>query len=479
MGPPKAYGQRPYTVFPTKKEMLKSIKLRERGSDAFVERLPLRKAALTMKNRILFDLEALNSPRIFSGKDKWLFYKDQFRNYDCMAEKRLKIALERLDVLSSMSELTGPRVLYSISPNKYSIYNDKGGSSGIKFSNCYEQNKNLLKQRIQSWDQSNIILHHNALRNARARGLLAFRPHDTHWSELGGLYAFDDILNWLGYTGEKLKDNLKFHALSDITNSDLGNTMLLLDNGTDTNFVPETSEVSSFAKSNLLPKEKILILHDSFYQKISPHIDILLPNVMRLHYARDIKKIPDIIQNLNIVVVNIVERSFAIHLTTKTMGWDSPLGQEILRRNENAARECEWGNLPNWLKNPEPKIVQYFNLEIDSNKLIKPKNTDPIIVFDISELNPGNGLCAEIELKTPSDTRFEVFLQSREWPKIGNRWITGRSFYKDIKKGPQKIQIVIPTNKHTKYIRIDPVSSHEEFSVYSAKFTEYRPNISK
>ena len=465
-GAPKPYGQKPFSTPPEIKSIFRSIALRDAGGDALVERLPLRKTALSFRNETLFKLNAVNSTRMFSGKEGWLFYKDQFRNYGCEKTGKIGVALNRLDSLSRVAELTGPNVLYSISPNKYSVYSDMAGPYGSKISDCYLRHMNLTESRVGSWPQTNVILHHNSVRQARVNNNLAFRPHDTHWTDIGGLYAFDEVLSWMGYQGPKLSESIKFQE-TDVSDSDLGNSMLLLKNG-DINTRLEDTAIEKFVKTNVLPKGKILVLHDSFYQKISPHIDALFPSVNRLHYSRDLAKIDDFISGNDFIIVNVVERSFGVHFNYKTMDWTSPLSREILRENEKQAQTCNWDQSDNWLDRDGSEDVDYINLERSDSGQATPTSADPIMIFDIAQLKKNKGICIEFDFESPIDTKFEIFLQSRDWPTLG-----GLSIQKHIEKGPQKIKMIIPTDENTRFVRVDPVVSKAPFKLNSARLVSY------
>ena len=468
MGAPATYGQKPYTKYPDG-GLLKSVEQRKAFANALAERSPIRKMALSTRNEALFLTNSLNSSRIFSGNDKWLFFKGQFTNYNCQQNKTIDAALEHLDVMSAMAELTGPKVLFSISPNKYSIYPDKAGTLGNKFSECYFDQQVRLESRVELMPQKNVLMHHKALKQARLQGLLAYRPHDTHWTELGGLYAFNDVLKWLGYNGENITRGIEFEQLETVDDSDLGNTMLLLKAGYDDNYVPKKDEIANFIDKNDLFSEDILILHDSFYQKISTHIDAFLPKAQRLHFARDTQKIPEVIQDFDHIILNIVERSFGYHFNAKTLGLDSPLAQEVLRRNMNAAKSCHWDDGSDWLNT---KKIHFLNLKMEGS-LAKAETTDPIILFDVSELDRQKGICLELKLYTKSNDRFEVFLQNTQLVPSKSEWLRGRSFNKKIDAGATTLQFIIPTDENTKYIRVDPIATKSEFSLNSARLVSY------
>jgi hypothetical protein len=276
----------------------------------------------------------------------------------------------------------------------------------------------------------------------------------------------------MGYQGPKLRHSIDFEAppitapLDFATTSDLGNTMLLLKNR-DQNIVPVKGELDKFRQTNPLPQGSVLILHDSFYVKISPYI------AKRLHNVRDSEKISDNIADKDFIIVNMAERSFPRHLTNRTMGWESPLGEEILRQNAEKAKSCAWENSDNWFERDNPKFVRYSNLVRLTDGWVEPKNADPTLVFNVSELDKKRGICIELDLETPIDGKFEVFLQSREWPEQGGAWVGGRSIVKSIAKGENKVQIVVPISSDTRYIRVDPIGTKTKFKLNSAKLVSY------
>src|SRR5579859_7115040 len=101
------YG-RPFAVFPAPRSLLSEPAARAQLATAVLERSPLRKEAIIAENAVLYDgLGYIDTARVISGKNGWLFLKDEFWGGRCLAPADLEKDLAFADALQDVAEAAG------------------------------------------------------------------------------------------------------------------------------------------------------------------------------------------------------------------------------------------------------------------------------------------------------------------------------------------------------------------------------------
>ena len=466
-----SYGNFAKSSLPSVQSFFAKHKARKQAADHIFQASPMKKAAVSAKGELTYALGAVNTNRVFSGEGDWLFFKAQFEPYRCENRRYLKRSLERLDVIASVAEVSDIDVLFSVSPNKYSIYPDKSGALGVNFSDCYHESLLLVRDTIANYRAKNVILFHDALEKARADGIHVFRENDTHWTSAGGLYALaalssyylnDDLLSYLRAQKQKPKKT--------DSKSDMGNTMLLISRN-DFNSVPAEIVVNKVSQRMSKESGKILVIHDSFFASVRPMLNKFFPKLKTNHFSTEVGKLSSDLAAYDKVLVNIVERNIFNLIQRPTLGWNSPLGKEILKRNAAIVSDCFINDDDDWLSTYRDKLQMVNINENELGNVFVPTNTDPIIVADISGIDHKGSICLEVDVAIETGSTFEIFLAGKSWPGPGRKWVPGRSIEKRLKAGSHKVQLLLPIGEDDDAVRIDPFGKKQSFTINGIKLS--------
>ena len=469
-----SYGRFAKSSLPSAQSFFAKHKARKQAADHIFQASPMKKAAISAKGELTYALGAVNTNTVISGEGDWLFVKAQFEPYRCENRKHLKRGLERLEVIASVAEISDIEVLFSISPNKYSIYPDKSGALGVNFSDCYHESLLLVRDTIANYRAQNVILFHSALEKARADGMHVFRENDTHWTSAGGLYALaalsshylkDDLLSYLRTQKQKPEKNASI--------SDMGNSMLLISRN-DFDSVPSKIVVNKVSQRMSKESGRMLAIHDSFFAGVRPTLSKFFPKLRTNHFAKEINKLRTSLATHDNVLVNLVERNIFKHIQSSALGWNSPLGKEILKRNAAIASGCFTNDDDDWLSSYRDKLQMVNITENKLGNVFVPTNTDPVIAADISGINHNGVVCVEVDMAIETNSTFGVFMANKSWPGSGPKWVPGRSIEKRLKAGSHKVQLLLPIGEDDDAIRIDPIDKKQSFIINGIKIKPYK-----
>ena len=129
--------------------------------------------------------------QVLLGSDGWLFYASTLDDYmgRGMTDTELKRAAANLALIQEYAENCGAKFLFTIAPNKNSLYSAQMPSY-VPFS--HEQ---ANSQRIQPYFASMGIHYRDLFSAFRERGEVLYYKTDSHWTDRGAALAADSIMD--------------------------------------------------------------------------------------------------------------------------------------------------------------------------------------------------------------------------------------------------------------------------------------------
>ncbi len=162
----------------------------------FQKHFAFRSMAITADAKIQASLFSVsNNDSVVVGSDGWLFYSSTLDNYfgeNLFSDRETKSIVHNLDLIQRFSESNGADFLFTVAPNKNSLYPDnmpyyyKKVSDG---SNREKVSKAVKDGGIEYCDLFSLFNNKNET---------LYFARDSHWNNKGALMAYDSILSKLG-----------------------------------------------------------------------------------------------------------------------------------------------------------------------------------------------------------------------------------------------------------------------------------------
>jgi hypothetical protein len=275
------------------------------------------------KFRNKFGVNYNNNPKLFMGKDGWIFYRgnDSMRNYQnivLFSDKELKVIASYLQNINDWAQINGKKFYYLIAPDKHRIYGEYYPDYIMKRALDKDGKTVQLINYLRTHTSVNVIYPYDILYEHKKDGLLYWKT-DTHWNELGAYWGYralmesiDKDFNIEPLIYQEMKDSYKYRG--DLSNMYAG---FLKDDGTIYS-IPDykkeyTSnsndpEASDILLENKTKNTRMMIFGDSFVVSMVPYLGASFEKVylsrreIRQSYAKFIK------ENVDIIVIEMVER---------------------------------------------------------------------------------------------------------------------------------------------------------------------------
>lgn len=158
----------------------------------FNKRIGLRKQMITIYNRLYVGLfgESPNKD-VIVGKKGWLFYGktlDDYEGINCLSDKELRDIAKTLSLMDENCNLNNKDFLFTIAPNKNSIYPEF-------MPNYYIRGKNLSDaKRLKKFLDINDVEYADLISEFEKEDKILYRKTDSHWTNEGSGLAADIIL---------------------------------------------------------------------------------------------------------------------------------------------------------------------------------------------------------------------------------------------------------------------------------------------
>lgn len=160
-------------------------------SDNFAFRQELSTADALIKAKVF---KTSNQERVVLGKDGWLYYSESMHDYlgeDLMSEREIHSAARVLYLLQENCEAKGVSFLFTIAPNKNSLYPEYMPDNYIKSDK--PTNFERLRNEMISYDINFVDLHTAFLNDER----IMYHRWDSHWTNEGATFAVDLLFDKL------------------------------------------------------------------------------------------------------------------------------------------------------------------------------------------------------------------------------------------------------------------------------------------
>lgn len=285
-------------------------------SNYFDDHIGLRNQLITAEHRITAAVFSESSEeKVILGKDGWLFYKetlDDYQRTNLLTDRELCSVTKGLYLMQEYLENNDINFVFTVVPNKNSIYNDKMPSyykQGTSKSNLEKLAEKIEATNINYIDLLSVFKNTNKF---------LYRKTDSHWTnECAGLAA-DIILKAVGKNEKKY-----FGSETDIVSAQTGDLYEMIypskkDNDIDIVYKnkfsfeytkPIRSVEDNFIKTTSNEKEgSLYVFRDSFGNTLYPY---LAENFAKSTFTRLIPynlTLP-VTEGADTVVIEIVERN--------------------------------------------------------------------------------------------------------------------------------------------------------------------------
>lgn len=436
------YGRRDFTEFPNRLSGLigHSDRFRQNLASALFERSQATVWAITGRNWFLYRLAGyIDDDRIVSGKDGWLFHKDQFWRGRCLGDDLLMGGLDEMWVMSALAKAAGIDLIFSISPDKAWIYPERLHPRATAYVGCKLRTsarwRELAKNRMPG-----LIDHGEVLLKAKSAGRRVYYPTDTHWTEAGQALASRQLAQRVYGIDAAHLPAPKTVAARRGTRTDLRNAMLLQ---VTLDLSPILDRAIERRFGTMLPRQKrsALVIHDSFYGR---HLWIMAPvfrSMDTVHINKDESTIHAAVLNAgDLVVVNSVERALFSRLGNGKYGMRGTLGRAILARNRQAATACTFAGPPLHADNGEAPLT---------------------IALPAGTARP----CLRVRITLAGPTVFRLFLPKDALDADGTTFEPTRTVALDLASGPHDIRLLLPAAVVGREVRLRLGDGSAKYSI--------------
>jgi hypothetical protein len=326
------YG-RPHPRFPYVNGLLEGRAFDALGHAA-LERSIATRTAIWLKNNFDYKvLHQVNTELIVSGRDDWLFYKEEFWDAKCLQADKLRALLAQVDIMTDIAKAAGLDLIVSVSPDKSWIYPEKLAPQFHRYWKCKSDNSALWR-KLAGTEAPRLIDHGVPLLAAKSKGATSklYFYTDTHWTPYGAALGFRDLLKAIFPSAPVAAAPLQTRGTS-YHKADMGNFILLLEDQ------EPVDEIDDGIASVVRDEAKTIFIHDSFYASLTRQMSQVFPNSMDYGY-QDKKSYARAILMADRLIINSVERSFFMRLKSGDLNPSSDVAQAILERNSKAAEAC-------------------------------------------------------------------------------------------------------------------------------------------
>lgn len=453
LGVVEPYGQEPLPSYPEAHSVLAG----EPGAfdalgEALLHRSALTREAIRLRNTVAADIFGfVDTSRILSGRDGWLFYKEDFaacadRATVAAAQRNARIAAARLDVMTDLADVAGLAMTVSLAPDKSTIYPELLPTLGYRTWWCAPEMAAALRRAFveeapRIVDPTPLLLAQKMADPAQP----VYFPTDTHWTPLAAAVALRQLLQAV-YPGAATRalPPPRPAGMPGTRETDMGHAMLLLPD-------PDRIDPLDPAIENALGRfdasdgpGSTVILGDSFYGWLVPTFGAILdaPRIFAIDSQTD--GFEAAAAGARRLIVNSVERLFLFRVLGGRLSWNGLLGTAILARNANAASACAGFSAA--------AVSETVGIASVAGGW-RADGPDPQLVLPIAGGQPGLPPCLRFTIEAPEPVDVEIFVPDRHEP---GGFEAGRSIRIRLGGGAQTITLVLPAHVRGKAVRLDP-----------------------
>lgn len=176
------------------------------AGDYFQEHFAFRNELVT-GNALLHGrlLETSTADGVIQGKNGWLYYKDSLDDYlgqDLLSDRSLFNIAHMLSMTQRALEEKGVNFLFTIAPNKNSLYGDN-----MPYYDKLKVSDQTNRENLESWLTTEKVAYADLYQALMEEDEVLYHARDSHWNNKGAALAADVLMDALGkdhdsYEGE-------------------------------------------------------------------------------------------------------------------------------------------------------------------------------------------------------------------------------------------------------------------------------------
>lgn len=476
-GPAASFEQKKQANFPTPVSvLLPAPKSREQLADAIFERSKAKRWSIQLVNKFQLNvLGFVDTPKVISGSGQWLFFKPPFEAWECSNHQNLQERLERFSFLMDLITASEIPLVFALAPNKASIESENLGGRAHRYQDCYLKFEQYFTDAVSGISGLHFVDHSKVLRHAPG-GPHTYLEYDTHWKRESGLKALNQLFeSRAGILGIPL---YRTTSKQEPAPMDILNTMLLL-NRNETVSVPVSRKPSAKELRSARLAPNVLFIHDSFYNRIRNYIVDRSPHA-RLHNYREGmgEAIRPKLGMADVVVVETVQRDLLSRVWGDTyFGWGGTFAEWLLDEMGQASEQCDWEHEKSlWTDRPE-KRIEFANVAATGKKTRMKGTGKTHLQFRVPPKLPTGRVCLRVELEVFEPGKLNLFFSAPGATKRQPGFSDALMVSKNLKKGRNKLALVLPETFRNRRIRLEPIEHAGEFTVHAVDFASFNSNL--
>ena len=176
------------------------------AGDYFQEHFAFRNELVT-GNALLHGrlLETSTADGVIQGKNGWLYYKDSLDDYlgqDLLSDRSLFNIAHMLSMTQQALEEKGVNFLFTIAPNKNSLYGDN-----MPYYDKLKVSGQTHRENLEDWLKTEKVAYADLYQALMEEDEVLYHARDSHWNNKGAALAADVLMDALGkehdsYEGE-------------------------------------------------------------------------------------------------------------------------------------------------------------------------------------------------------------------------------------------------------------------------------------
>lgn len=176
------------------------------AGDYFQEHFAFRNELVT-GNALLHGrlLETSTADGVIQGKNGWLYYKDSLDDYlgqDLLSDRSLFNIAHMLSMTQQALEEKGVNFLFTIAPNKNSLYGDN-----MPYYDKLKVSDQTNRENLEGWLKTEKVAYADLYQALMKEDEVLYHARDSHWNNKGAALAADVLMDALGkdhdsYEGE-------------------------------------------------------------------------------------------------------------------------------------------------------------------------------------------------------------------------------------------------------------------------------------
>lgn len=253
----------------------------EELDDYFSKTFALRNDLITADAKIMKDVFGLsNNDKIVVGKEGWLFFSETMNDYQgvkTITKRGANNIARTIELIQKVMEDSGSDFVFTIAPNKNSLYSQYMPDNIKKLSN--DKNYDLVKEAMKNYN----INYFDLFDFIGGKDEVLYCKTDSHWNNKGAAITCTELLNRLNKQGtdyNKITSEKKFDYTGDLQEMLFPNSTKASENNyyfgneNNINYTSPMKDVEavSITTENQEQADQLMMFRDSFGNAIIPYL---------------------------------------------------------------------------------------------------------------------------------------------------------------------------------------------------------------